>query len=69
MSRTGFHFSVMLKRAKIKCVISLLLFLWSPIQVSARDVGAPNIDFSGGDLSGWTLETGDFYRLADRSVT
>lgn len=69
MSRTGFHFSAMLKRAKIKCVISLLLFLSFSIQVSARDVGAPNIDFSKGNLIGWTLETGSFYRKADSTCT
>ena len=69
MSRTGFQFSAMLKRAKIKCVISLLLFLLFSIQVSARDVGAPNIDFSKGNLSGWTLETGSFYRKADSTCT
>ena len=59
----------MLKRAKIKCVISLLLFLLFSIQVSARDVGAPNIDFSEGNFNGWTMETGNYYRQADSTCT
>lgn len=69
MIKTEIHSSAMLKRAKIEYVICLLLFLLFSVKVSARDVGAPNIDFSEGNLSGWTLETGDFYRLPDSTCT
>ncbi len=33
-----------------------------PFRVSARDVGAPNIDFSKGNFDGWVMETGRYYR-------
>ncbi|MBP5703881.1 MAG: PKD domain-containing protein, partial [Paludibacteraceae bacterium] len=47
----------------------MLLFLSFSIQVSARDVGAPNIDFSEGNFNGWTMETGNYYRQADSTCT
>lgn len=69
MNKTEIHSSAMLKRAKIEYVICLLLFLLFSVKVSARSAGAPNIDFSEGNLNGWTLETGDFYRKADSTCT
>lgn len=54
-----FHFVII--------VFSLLLLSFN--NVSAKDLGAPNIDFSNGDITGWTLETGDFYRLPDNTCT
>lgn len=69
MNKTEIHSSAMLKRAKIEYVICLLLFLLFFVKVSARSAGAPNIDFSEGNLNGWTLETGDFYRKADSTCT
>lgn len=59
----------MLKRAKFRYVVCLLLFLLSSVKVSARDVGAPNIDFSDGNFNGWTMQTGSFYRQADSTCT
>ncbi|MBR6597480.1 MAG: gliding motility-associated C-terminal domain-containing protein [Paludibacteraceae bacterium] len=69
MIKTEIQNSAMLKRAKFRCVICLLLFLLSSVKVSARDVGAPNIDFSDGNFNGWTMETGSFYRQADSTCT
>ncbi len=67
MNQTEFNCSAKLTYAKFLYVVSLLILLF-PFKVSARDVGAPNIDFSKGDFSGWTMETGDFYRTSDSSV-
>lgn len=57
-----------MKQAKIKLLFCLLSVFFC-IKVSANDAGAPNIDFSKGDLSGWTLQTGSYYRGADGNTT
>lgn len=61
------RYSVLFRQAKIKHLICLLCLLFS-FKASASDVGAPNIDFSKGDFSGWTMETGIFYRKPDSTV-
>ncbi len=45
-----------------------MLCLLFSFKASASDVGAPNIDFSKGDFTGWKMETGIYYRQADSSV-
>lgn len=60
--------SAKLKRAKIVYVVSLLFILMFPYKVSARDVGAPNIDFSKGNFDGWVMQTGKYYRKPDSTV-
>lgn len=67
MIKTETYYSAMLKQAKNRFFICLLLLL-SFFKVPARDVGAPNIDFSKGNFDGWIMQTGDFYRLPDSSV-
>ncbi|MCQ2188532.1 MAG: PKD domain-containing protein [Paludibacteraceae bacterium] len=64
MKQTEVYYSAMLKLAKIRYVLILLLLLWI-VRVSARDVAAPNIDFSQGNFSGWTMQTGRYYRGDD----
>ncbi len=61
MIQTGTHYPEKLMQAKIRYAICLLLLLLT-FKVSARDVGAPNIDFSKGNFDGWVMETGRYYR-------
>lgn len=44
---------------------ALSMCLLSSIDAYANDLGAPNIDLSNGDFSGWTMETGYYSRNAD----
>lgn len=55
----------MVMKSRYQFIIATLLSF--SFTVSAKDVGAPNIDFSEGNSDGWTLETGDYYRQQDGS--
>ena len=55
----------MVMKSRYQFIIAILLSF--SFTVSAKDAGAPNIDFSEGNSDGWTLETGDYYRQQDGS--
>ncbi len=56
---------LLLVQSKGKCALCLLFLLLSLFETSARDAGAPNIDFSEGNFNGWKMQTGQYSRDAD----